>query len=99
MKGKLIFILLLNYFALYAQTDLVWQNYTTENGLPQNSVKDIITDKYGFLWIATENGITRFDGSQFVTTDEQYNKQRYRNFWGTIEKDTIFNVDEQGSTT
>jgi signal transduction histidine kinase len=99
MKGKLIFILLLNYFALYAQTDLVWQNYTTENGLPQNSVKDIITDKYGFLWIATENGITRFDGSQFVTTDEQYNKQRYRNFWGNIEKDTIFNVDEQGSTT
>ncbi|MFS4432228.1 two-component regulator propeller domain-containing protein [Chryseobacterium sp. S90] len=99
MKNRFIFILLLTFLTLYAQSDLVWQNYTTDNGLPQNSVKDIIRDKYGFIWIATENGITRFDGSQFVTIDNQNNKKRYRNFWGNIEKDSIFNVDETGRTT
>ncbi|MEF9478776.1 hypothetical protein OWR28_14625 [Chryseobacterium sp. 1B4] len=99
MKERFIFIILFNFLNLYSQSDLIWQNYTTENGLPQNSIKDMITDKYGFLWIATENGITRFDGSQFVTSGEQYNKKRFRNFGGNIEKDSIFNVDEQGNTT
>lgn len=28
--------------------------YNTDNGLPQNSIKDIIKDKYGFIWLATE---------------------------------------------
>lgn len=99
MKKRLIFFLFLNFLNLYSQSDLVWQNYTTDNGLPQNSIRDIINDKYGFIWIATENGITRFDGSQFVTSNKYYNKSRYRNFWGSIEKDSIFNVDEIGKNT
>lgn len=40
-------------------------HYTDENGLPQNSVKFISPDKEGFLWLATENGLVRFDGSRF----------------------------------
>ncbi|UCA61793.1 hypothetical protein KB553_09765 [Chryseobacterium rhizoplanae] len=96
MKIRIIYILLLFFLNLHAQSDLVWQNYNIDNGLPQNSVKDIINDKYGFIWIATENGITRFDGSQFVTMNLPYNKKRYRNFFGCIEKDSIFNVEEDG---
>ena len=41
-------------------------HFTDEDGLPQNSVKDIAQDKNGFLWLATENGLTRFDGRQFL---------------------------------
>lgn len=97
MKGKLVFILLFNFFFLNAQIDLVWRNYNSDNGLPQNSVRDIISDKYGFIWITTENGITRFDGSQFVTEEKQTIKRRYLNFWGNVEKDSIFNIDEEGN--
>lgn len=43
------------------------QHYTDEDGLPQNSVKFITPDASGFLWLATENGIARFDGRQFTT--------------------------------
>lgn len=25
-------------------------------------IKDIIQDKYGFIWIATEDGLNKFDG-------------------------------------
>jgi len=42
------------------------RHFTDEDGLPQNSVKGIAADKNGFLWLATENGLTRFDGSYFL---------------------------------
>lgn len=35
--------------------------YTTENGLPDNSVKSIVEDDEGNLWIATSNGLSEFD--------------------------------------
>ena len=62
------------FFALPAQarkeTDTLpytISHYTDENGLPQNSVKLIAPDKEGFLWLATENGLVRFDGARFNT--------------------------------
>lgn len=40
-------------------------NYTTENGLLSNTIYESIQDKNGFIWFATELGISRFDGKQF----------------------------------
>lgn len=37
-----------------------------EHGLSNNYVKDIIQDKRGFIWIATEVGLSRFDGTKFT---------------------------------
>lgn len=42
-------------------------NYNTDNGLPQNSVKDIKIDKAGYCWLSTEMGLVRFDGKRFQT--------------------------------
>ncbi len=47
--------------------DYNWLHYTNENGLPQNSVKQIVSDSYGFLWLPTEAGLIRFDGKNFKT--------------------------------
>ena len=42
------------------------QQYTTDNGLPSNGIKDLQWDeKTGFLWMATEAGIVRFNGVDF----------------------------------
>src|SRR4026207_1084982 len=39
------------------------QQYTTDNGLPSNGIKGLQWDEEtGFLWIATEAGIVRFNG-------------------------------------
>lgn len=51
----------LNHFAL--------QSWRTENGLPQNSVHAILQTPDGFLWLATEAGLARFDGYNFTTYD------------------------------
>ncbi len=39
--------------------------YTTKDGLPSNSIYKSILDNHGFLWIATDNGIAKFDGKNF----------------------------------
>ena len=46
---------------------LYFQTYTIEDGLADNWVRDIAQDNQGFMWIATQSGINRFDGYEFET--------------------------------
>ncbi|MFZ9942485.1 MAG: ATP-binding protein [Bacteroidia bacterium] len=39
--------------------------YTSKNGLPQNSVKSMFMDANRFIWMTTESGLVRFDGHDF----------------------------------
>ena len=41
--------------------------YTTKDGLPSSSIYKCVLDNHGFLWIATDNGIAKFDGKNFKT--------------------------------
>ncbi|MFA5684121.1 MAG: diguanylate cyclase [Lysobacteraceae bacterium] len=43
----------------------VLRRFTSEEGLPQNSVNAIVQDHRGYLWLATFGGLARFDGSAF----------------------------------
>ncbi len=38
---------------------------TTNNGLSNNYVSNLIQDRLGFLWFATDDGLNRFDGYDF----------------------------------
>lgn len=40
-------------------------HYTTKHGLPSNNCFFTLQDKKGFLWIATDAGVSRFDGAVF----------------------------------
>lgn len=44
---------------------LISTQWTVEDGLPVNSVNEIIQDSTGYLWITTYDGIVRFDGLNF----------------------------------
>lgn len=44
-------------------------NYTqldTKNGLPSSELYDVIQDSKGYIWFASDGGVTKFDGSQFT---------------------------------
>ena len=40
-------------------------HYSTENGLPSNAIAALCNDDYGYVWMATWNGVSRFDGYHF----------------------------------
>ncbi|MBL0146148.1 MAG: histidine kinase [Chitinophagaceae bacterium] len=69
MRKHLIYIGILFSFLAYTQNaySQITQtiSYTTREGLPSNSVYRSIIDKKGFLWVATEIGLARFDGKSF----------------------------------
>ncbi len=46
-------------------SNLGHQSWSTENGLPQSSVHQILQSNDGYIWIATEGGAARFDGATF----------------------------------
>jgi signal transduction histidine kinase/ligand-binding sensor domain-containing protein len=39
-----------------------FENWTVDNGLPENEIRGITQTPDGYLWIATLNGLARFDG-------------------------------------
>jgi PAS domain S-box-containing protein len=52
-------------------TQYVHDVWTTESGLPQNSVVAIAQTPDGYLWFGTELGVLRFDGVRFTTFDKR----------------------------
>lgn len=70
MKALRSFILLLFVFTICvnssAQNDaLLFESYNSEQGLSQNSGYAITQDQQGFMWIGTQDGLNRFDGTRF----------------------------------
>ena len=45
---------------------LVIRSWGTEAGLPQNTVNAIVQTRDGYLWLATRDGLARFDGVRFT---------------------------------
>jgi ligand-binding sensor domain-containing protein/signal transduction histidine kinase/DNA-binding response OmpR family regulator len=57
---------ILSYLACAGQdAPYYFKNYKVSNGLSGNATGDIIQDKKGFIWIASRNGLNRFDGNSF----------------------------------
>ncbi|MGH1516672.1 ATP-binding protein [Chryseobacterium sp. JK1] len=68
--------------------------YNIDNGLPQSSAKAIVKDKYGFIWISTENGLVRYDGSSFITFNNfKINNLHFGEFTGDPLMDKITVLD------
>ncbi|WP_405566754.1 histidine kinase [Polaribacter sp. Asnod6-C07] len=64
LKKNIFLILIFLAINLVAQNEI--QNITIKDGLPSNIVYDIKQDKIGYLWIATEKGLVKFDGDDFI---------------------------------
>lgn len=59
-----VFILLVCNFSVCAQTTFL-QHFSTKNGLPSNNCYYTLQDSKGYLWVATDAGVSRFDGKVF----------------------------------
>ncbi len=65
-KNSYILILYVFVFVKFAQAQQpAYTYYTIRDGLASNDTYNCVEDNKGFLWIATENGVSRFDGKNF----------------------------------
>ncbi len=66
---KFLTILLVLYSRLFVAAQapaFSFKNININEGLSQSSVVDIAVDQTGFLWFATQDGLNRFDGKDFL---------------------------------
>ena len=67
----LVFVLLcVNLQWVWSQT-FDFNTYDSSIGLPQNYVYSVQQDYNGFIWIATAEGVSRYDGISFVNFSER----------------------------
>lgn len=65
MKKLLLFLgLILQVLALTASTSSIFKNLGLKEGLSNGFVNDMIIDGQGFIWAATESGLTRIAGTK-----------------------------------
>ena len=68
MRRNLLSTLLFFVFgSVYAQMGLYYPSERFSSGL----INDVCQDKFGYIWIATENGLNKFDGYRFTTYQHQ----------------------------
>lgn len=91
-----LFLLFISTHGLLGQTQKFYsggyyiEQFTADDGLPGTSVKDIIQDRNGWLWMATHGGLVRYDGYEFTVfkPDPNYERGSYGNFVYSLYQDS-----------
>lgn len=66
MKGFFLILSIVMSFSLVTSgRPYYFRHYTSDDGLSNNTVMSTIQDRRGFMWFATKEGLTRFDGYHF----------------------------------
>ena len=61
----ILYLLFLGIPQLSSAQELHYDQYTTDDGLPSNTIYEIVQDSTGLLWMGTENGLVSYDGVSF----------------------------------
>lgn len=83
---RFIFILLLIPAVSGAQPVCQIQHFSIYNGLPQRTVVSIVQDAKGFIWFATWNGLSKYDGYTFK------NYKAYPGDGSTLTSNRLFSI-------
>jgi signal transduction histidine kinase/streptogramin lyase len=98
--GKTMLSLFFLCFPALAQIGVdVW---TADNGLPQNIIRAICQTPEGYLWLATYDGLVRFDGVRFTTHNRSntpgINGNRFGSLFCTADGDFWAGTEGSGIT-
>src|SRR5258708_34871712 len=67
---------------------MYFEHLTMRDGLSQSTVEGILQDSQGYLWLATESGLDRYDGNSFRV----YRRERGNN--RALASDYIWTIAE-----
>jgi len=65
-KIILILLLIFGFLPLSGQDHFKFSHLTFDDGLPDNFSECVLEDSEGFIWIGTNNGLCRYDGSEII---------------------------------
>jgi hypothetical protein len=68
MRALFLFLALFFTFANYAQ-EPIYKHFGVDEGLPSSQVYDICQDNNGYIWFATDKGVSRYNGYEFENFD------------------------------
>ncbi|MFT3744652.1 MAG: two-component regulator propeller domain-containing protein [Pyrinomonadaceae bacterium] len=80
----LVYLILFLFATVIASGQYRFDSWTTDNGLPQNSVRGIARTPDGYMWFTTLDGLVRFDGLKFTV----FNKNNSKG----LETNRLFNL-------
>ena len=92
---SIVLALFIGIFSSYgASTEYKFKYLSIENGLSKNTVHDIVQDSNGYIWIATFNGLNRFDGYSIKVfrTDSDTHSSIIDNLVTSIDYDGVRNL-------
>ena len=67
LKWVMIVSILLGFETDAFSQSYSYRHFTVEDGLPTSEVFQVFQDSKGYIWIATNNGVCRYDGYEFKT--------------------------------
>jgi signal transduction histidine kinase/ligand-binding sensor domain-containing protein len=95
-------VLMWNYAGTAVAAQYRLKAWTVENGLPQNVIRGIAQTPDGYLWIATLDGVARFDGMRFTVFNKSNTPGIASNRFGSMVGDKngdLWLVNEGGDLT
>ncbi|WP_040249857.1 ATP-binding protein [Psychroserpens mesophilus] len=90
---RILFLFIISCTILNAQ-DYTFYHYGLDEGLSQETIRSILKDKNGFLWLGTQDGLNRFDGTSFTIYKNQKKDSLSisGNFINTMVEDDANNI-------
>ncbi len=91
LKKLFVIALLIFPFVLFAQKKKL---FDSNDGLSNSLINEIFQDHQGFIWVATEDGLNRFDGINFksYTKNSKLQNSLKNNFVTAITEDSQGNL-------
>jgi signal transduction histidine kinase/ligand-binding sensor domain-containing protein len=68
------------------------QVWNTSSGLPQDTVRQFLQTREGYLWMATDGGLVRFDGIDFTIYDRRNTPQIQSDLINALLEDQVGNL-------
>ncbi|MTI86779.1 MAG: hypothetical protein FH748_02290 [Balneolaceae bacterium] len=93
---------------VYEKDPYISRAWNVEDGLPVNTVNSIFQDEQGYLWVATYDGMARFDGLEFEIYNHANTAEMAQNradkvyrqegvgVWVTLENDGVMLITPEG---
>lgn len=86
MKTSLLtlFLLFVSLASCYAEDEIVSFKLTSANGLPDNNIRKIEQDRFGYLYLQSRNAIYKYDGYRFheLSNEEKHSMPRHHQTTG-----------------